>query len=132
MSELLSDNDLEYLESKGLDFEAKLENNMISLVIKEFALPEGYQPSKVDLLLRLPVQFPQAPPDMFWTDPIVSYANGGTPTQTQMRQNFMGRSWQRWSRHFSQSRWRPGTDDLRSYVQLIRSTLEREVRARAS
>ncbi len=132
MSELLTDNDLEYLKNKGLDFEAKLEVNMISLVIKDFALPEGYWPSEVDLLLRLPLQFPQASPDMFWTDPVISYANGGIPPQTQMRQNFMGRSWQRWSRHFSQSRWRPGTDDLRSYVQLIRSTLEREVRARAS
>lgn len=132
MSEFLTANDLEYIESKGFDFDAKVEGNMISLVLKEFALPEGYRPSEVDLLLRLPLQFPQAPPDMFWTDPAVSYANGGTPPQTQARQNFMGRSWQRWSRHFGQSRWRPGTDDLRSYVQLIRSTLEREVSARAS
>ncbi len=132
MSDLLPDNDIEYLKSKGLDFEAQLEHNMISLVVKRFTLPAGYQPSEVDLLLRLPVQFPQAPPDMFWTDPVISYTNGGVPSQTQAREHYMGRSWQRWSRHFGQSQWRPGTDDLRSYLRLIRSTLEREITALAS
>lgn len=132
MSDLLPDSDLEYLRSQGLDFEAQLEGNMISLVIKGFALPAGYQPSEVDLLLRLPLQFPQVPPDMFWTDPAISYTNGGTPSQTQAREVHVGRSWQRWSRHFGRSQWRPGTDDLRSYLRLIRSTLEREVAALAS
>ncbi len=132
MSDLLADNELEYLRSKGLDFEAQLEGSMISLVIKGYTLPVGYHPSEVDLLLRLPLQFPQVPPDMFWTDPVVSYANGGTPSQTQVRESHVGRSWQRWSRHFGRSRWRPGTDDLRSYLRLIRSTLEKEVAALAS
>ena len=132
MSDLLPDNDLEYLRSKGFHFEAQLEGNMISLVIKGFALPAGYQPSEVDLLLRLPLQFPQVPPDMFWTDPVISYTNGGPPSQTQVRESHVGRSWQRWSRHFGRSQWRPGTDDLRSYLQLIRSTLEKEVTALAS
>ena len=128
----MADNDLEYLRSKGLDFEAELEGGMVSLVIKRYALPAGYCPSEVDLLLRLPLQFPQVSPDMFWTDPAVSYSNGGTPSQTQARESHMGRSWQRWSRHFGRSRWRPGTDDLRSYLRLIRSTLEKEVAALAS
>lgn len=132
MSDLLPDSDLKYLRSKGLDFEAQLEGNMISLVIKRFALPAGYQPSEVDLLLRLPLQFPQVPPDMFWTDPVISYTNGGTPSQTQAREVHVGRSWQRWSRHFGRSHWRPGIDDLRSYLRLIRSTLEKEVTVLAS
>ena len=132
MSDLLPDIDVEYLRSKGLDFEAQLEGGMISLVIKEYALPSGYHPSEVDLLLRLPLQFPQVSPDMFWTDPAVSYTNGGTPSQTQVRESHVGRTWQRWSRHFGRSRWRPGTDDLRSYLRLISSTLEKEVAAIAS
>lgn len=132
MSDLLPDNDSEYLRGNGLEFEAQLEGSMISLVIKRFALPAGYQPSEVDLLLRLPVQFPQVPPDMFWTDPIASYTNGGIPPQTQVREPHVGRMWQRWSRHFGRSQWRPGTDDLRTYLRLIRSTLEREVTALVS
>lgn len=132
MSELLPDNDVAYLRSRGLKFEAKIEDNMISLVIFDVELPSGYQPQAVDLLLRLPLQFPQAPPDMFWTDPVVTYDGGGVPAATQEREMHMGRSWQRWSRHFGTSHWRPGVDDLRSYMTLIRSTLEREVMALAA
>ena len=127
MSDLLAVSDLEYLASKGLDFDAQLEGNMIALVIKAFELPPGYEPRVVDLLLRLPLQFPEAAPDMFWTDPVVSYVGGGVPPASESRETYAGRSWQRWSRHFGQSQWRPGIDDLRSYVRLIRSALEREV-----
>ena len=132
MSELLPDNDVVYLRSRGLEFEAKVEGNMISLVIFGVELPSGYQPLTVDLLLRLPLQFPQAPPDMFWTDPAVTYDGGGMPPATELREMHMDRSWQRWSRHFGMSHWRPGVDDLRSYMTLIRSTLEREMMARAA
>jgi hypothetical protein len=130
--ELLPDNEIAYLRSRGLRFEAKLEGSMISLVIFGVELPAGYQPQTVDLLLRLPVQFPQVPPDMFWTDPVVTYDGGGVPSATELRETHMGRSWQRWSRHFGMSNWRPGIDDLRSYMTLIRSTLEREVVALAA
>ena len=129
---MLTDSDVAYLKSKHLDFDVQLDGTIISLVIKGYALPTGYQPSEVDLLLRLPLQFPQVPPDMFWTDPVISYANGETPSQTQERESYVGRTWQRWSRHFGRSRWRPGTDDLRSYLRLIRATLEREVAPLAS
>ena len=132
MSDLLAVSDLEYLSSRGVDFDAQLEGNMIALVIKGFELPRGYEPPAVDLLLRLPLQFPEAAPDMFWTDPVVSYVGGGAPPASELRETYAGRSWQRWSRHFGQSQWRPGIDDLRSYLRLIRSTLEREVLPRAA
>jgi len=127
VSDLLAESDLAYLSSKGLDFEAVLESNMIAVVIKGFELPRGYEPRVVDLLLRLPLQFPEAAPDMFWTDPVASYVGGGVPPASELRETYVGRSWQRWSRHFGRSHWRPGVDDLRSYVRLIRSTLEREM-----
>ncbi len=132
MPDLLPENDIGYLRSWALKFEARVEANMISVVIFDVELPSGYEPQKVDLLLRLPLQFPQAPPDMFWIDPVVTYVGGAVPPQTQVREHHMDRSWQRWSRHFGMSHWRPGVDDLRSYMTLIRSTLEREVMARAA
>jgi hypothetical protein len=132
MSDLLSDTDLQYLRAKGYDFEVVVEANMICVVLKEFDLPSGYSPENVDLLLRLPLQFPEAGPDMFWTSPDVRYLRGGSPPQTQVQEHHVGRTWQRWSRHFGQSNWRPGVDDLRSYVRLIRSTMEREVGALAA
>lgn len=132
MTDLLPDNDIAYLAGKESEYHAQLEGGMITLVIHRFALPCGYQPDEVDLLLRLPLQFPEAAPDMFWVSPVVTYSNGHAPPQTEHREPFIGRTWQRWSRHFNQSPWRPGTDDLRSYVQLIRVTLEREAVAHAA
>jgi hypothetical protein len=123
---------VQYLEGKGYRFAAVLEDNMICLVLSDFELPAGYQPRRVDLLLRLPMQFPEVGPDMFWTDPIVTYDGGGIPQAAELREQYVGRSWQRWSRHFGQSTWRPGVDDLRSYIRLIRATLERETLARAA
>jgi hypothetical protein len=132
MSDLLTDDDSRFLRDKGYDFETYLEDGMITLIIKEFELPAGYVPCQVELLLRLHPQFPQVPPDMFWTSPVVNYTGGGRPEATQMMQTFQGRSWQRWSRHFTDARWRPERDDLRSYLRLILTVLEREVRPLAA
>ena len=47
----------------------------------------------VDLLLRLPLQFPEAAPDMFWMDPAVHYADGRAPVNTNA-EVILGRSWE--------------------------------------
>jgi hypothetical protein len=121
--------DSEYLEREGLRYEAVVEQQMISLVIFDFELPPGYAPPVADLLVRLPAGFPDASPDMFWVDPEVHYADGQVPAQTQVRQSFRGRVWQRWSRHPVQE-WRIGIDNLQTYIRLIRTGLEREAPAR--
>jgi hypothetical protein len=126
VSEVLAEADAAFLTKRGYAFEASLEGGMICLVIKDFELPHGYQPAMVDLLLRLPVQFPEVSPDMFWMDPSVTYEGGVVPPAADLREPYLGRTWQRWSRHFGASLWRPGVDDLRSYLRLIRTTLERE------
>lgn len=132
MSELLNPDAARYLEEKGFRYETAVENNMVCLVIKDFVLPPGYQPTQVDLLIRLPLQFPDVAPDMFWTDPPVRYSTGAVPPAADLMEIHLGRSWQRWSRHFAGAQWRPGIDDLRSYLRLIRSTLGRERMANAA
>lgn len=132
MSDLLSDADDQLLRSVGYEYEATVEANLICLVIHGYRLPAGYDPTEADLLLRLPMQFPSVAPDMFWLDPAVTYAGGAVPPATEVREPHLGRMWQRWSRHFTDARWRPGVDDLRTYLALIGSTLKREVNARAA
>lgn len=129
MPDLLSTAAIEYLTGRELRYDAELEGGMIALIVYDYELPAGYQPHQVDLLLRLPLQFPDAAPDMFWTSPVVTYTNNGAlPPQTDQRESHRGRTWQRWSRHFTEtSRWRPGVDDLRSYMTLIGTTLKNEV-----
>jgi hypothetical protein len=126
MSDLLAPESEQFLQEKGFQYEVSEEQGMVCLVITNYRFPTGYTPTEVELLVRLPAQFPEVGPDMFWTTPTVRYANGTMPPAADNVENHLGRQWQRWSRHFSDSKWRPGTDDLRSYLTLIRSTLERE------
>jgi hypothetical protein len=121
---VLSEGDDAFLKQLGLDYEVISEGQMFSLIIRGFRLPEGYEPAVVDLLLRLPSGFPDAAPDMWWTAPVVRYSGGGAPPATQNRLEFVGRTWQRWSRHLAIS-WRPGIDNLQTYLRLIRTDLER-------
>lgn len=128
---MLSEGDAGYLQARGFDHEVISEDQMFSLIIAGYELPAGYEPSVVDLLLRLPGGFPDAAPDMFWTHPIVSYAGGGVPPASDVRLDYEGRTWQRWSRHLALA-WRPGIDNLQTYLRLIRTDLEKAVMAAAA
>ena len=120
---MLTEVDKKYLEAEGFRYEAIADGQMIALIIYGYEPPAGYQPNTVDLLLRLAAGFPDAAPDMFWTYPVVSYVGGGIPPATQDRLDFNGRVWQRWSRHLAIG-WRPGIDNLQTYLRLIRTDLE--------
>jgi hypothetical protein len=121
---MLIESDRAYLDSRGYTYELELEGGMVCLVIKDYALPPGYSPGVVDLLLRLPSGFPSVAPDMFWIRPLVRYSNGAAPPATELRETYLARIWQRWSRHLAVA-WRPGTDNLQTYLRLIRTDLER-------
>jgi hypothetical protein len=128
---MLSEDDEAYLQGQGFEYEVISEGQMFSLIICGFRLPAGYEPALVDLLLRLPGGFPDAAPDMFWTHPIVSYAGGGIPPASDVRLDYNGRIWQRWSRHLAVA-WRPGVDNLQTYLRLIRTDLEKGAPALAA
>lgn len=122
-AQLLSDSDLEYLNSRGLNFEVKAFGNEIHLIIKDFELPSHYAPRHCNLLLRLPPGYPNTNPDMFWTSPEVRLVNGGVPIAAQVVENLGGVSWQRWSRH--NNVWRPGVDDIQTKIRAVRTELEK-------
>lgn len=120
---MLTKTDEQFLEFKGWAYKVIPEGQMFSLIISDYPVPAGYDRDEVDLLLRLPAGFPDAPPDMFWMEPFVAYADGSVPPQTEVREPHHGRTWQRWSRHLAVA-WRPGIDSLQSYLRLIRTDLK--------
>ena len=120
---MLADVDREYLEKAGLPYELTLEGQTVLLVLTDYKLPVGYVPQAVDMLLRLPLGFPDVPPDMYWLHPFVAYADGSTPPATDVQEVIGDRTWQRWSRHLAHA-WRPGIDCLQTYLRLIRTDLE--------
>jgi hypothetical protein len=126
---MLAPPDEEYLRGKGLTFDVVIDQGLICVVVQNYELPTGYDRPGADLLLRLPPGFPDAQPDMFWCDPPVRIASSGSfPQAADLMESYLGRTWQRFSRHLGSGVWKPGVDNLGSYLALIRSELERSVR----
>lgn len=116
--------DAEYLGAKGFRFSVVDEAGYRCVVIHDYEMPGGYNPSRVDLLVRLPSGYPDTPPDMFWCDPrVVLVRTGGTPQAAEATEQYLGRTWQRFSRHLDAGQWQSARDRLQSYLALIRQNL---------
>ncbi len=125
---MLAPADEKFLRDKGLTYEAGVESGLVCLVIKAYRLPPGYDPAATDLLLRLPPGFPDAQPDMFWCDPPIRIAaSGAYPQAADQMEPYLGRIWQRFSRHLGPGVWEPGRDNLGSFMALIGAELERSL-----
>jgi len=123
---MLTKDDSEYLHRMGYRFEVTSDGGLVCLVINDWRLPEAYEPEAVDLLIRLPPGFPDAQPDMFWCDPPVRIRiSGAFPIAADSFEQYLGRTWQRFSRHLPPGVWQPGRDSLESYMTLIRADLVR-------
>ena len=117
--------DSSYLTELGGGHSIASEANMTCIILSRFPLPEGFDRRESDLLLRLSAGYPDVPPDMWWFDPPVKRANGQVIKATEVVERHLGRSWQRWSRHFQSGQWRSGIDGLRNFLALLRKELER-------
>ena len=121
----LPETELTHLRDRGGVFDVSTESNMTCVLLRDYALPNGYDRGTSDLLLRLNPGFPDVQPDMWWFDPPVRRANGVPIPQTDLTEHYLGRSWQRWSRHLQAGQWRPGIDTLQSFLAVIRADLEK-------
>ena len=117
--------DISCLSERGTVYHVTVDANMTCVVIPGYDLPTGYDQPNSDLLLRLSPGYPDVPPDMWWFDPPVKLADGRIVQATESREGHLGRSWQRWSRHFSPGQWKSGIDSLETFLALIRRELER-------
>jgi|SRR6266850_1632281 len=114
-----------FLSERGIAYSVGTESNMTCVVIQGYPLPAGYDRASADLLLRLNPGYPDVPPDMWWFDPPIHLADGRVVQATEARESYLGRSWQRWSRHFSAGQWKSGIDCLESFLALIKKELQR-------
>lgn len=120
--------DQAFLTEHGYDFEVTLEGGQTGIILTGLKLPTGKFDCEVaDILVLLPVGYPDCPPDMFYASPrLVLKGTGLVPKACTVQQIFAGRVWQRWSRH--NNVWRPGVDGLRTMVARVQTAL---VEARA-
>ena len=119
--------DITFLNDRGIAHDIVVESGMTCIVIPQWPLPQGFDRVEADLLVRLTPGYPDVPPDMWWFDPPVHRADGQALPATSVIEYYLGRKWQRWSRHFSGAQWESGVDCLESYLALIRQDLKRGV-----
>jgi len=82
-------------------------------------LPAGWSCRHTCVRWLLSPAYPAAQPDCFYTDPDLRIADGATPTNTGMQQlEAQPLLWFSW--HL-QVTWRPGRDDLLTYLRFIES-----------
>lgn len=120
---MLRDADKATLDDLGLPYDVETDGAFLTVVVHGYRMPSGLNPEAADLLVRLPPGFPDAAPDMFWLEPFVSTSAGSGIPGTESREPYAGRTWQRWSRHIS-GQWRPGIDNLGTYLAYIRRCLD--------
>jgi hypothetical protein len=97
------------------------ESDCISLIVRNFELGDGYSVPNSDLLVRMPRSYPDAGPDMFWTDPAVTLVNGQIPQSAESIEGYVGRQWRRFSWH--RQPWNPRVDNLSGYLEFVRKRL---------
>jgi len=96
------------------------------LVFRDYLLPlEKFTVASADILTKLPSNFPDSGPDMFWAKPRVLLApDGRFANCTDVNETFLGESWQRWSRHWNTLPWHSGIDGIDTVYWRIRKALE--------
>jgi len=122
--------DTRYIAERGFPHEVSLEDGMTCVFLPDWPLPPGYNRTSANLLIRLQAGYPDVPPDMWWFEPIVLFANGSEIPATQVREQHLGRIWQRWSRHLAAGQWRAGIDGLEAYLALVCTDLSSHVEGR--
>jgi hypothetical protein len=124
----LPENDREYLDSLGLVWETVLEKNVQRLVINNYPLLNGYNPTNVSLCLQMGASYPDEQIDMVFFCPAVIRADGKPIPATGGSLTFDGKTWQQWSRHrTSVNPWRADIDYIGTHMALVDHWLEREL-----
>lgn len=120
---VLPEADQRYLDNHGIAAEMVSDGPHAGVVLKQMLVPAGkFNHPAVDVLVILPPGYPDVAPDMFFCDPWLTLASAGRyPTCADQPHAFLGRNWQRWSRH--NPSWRPGIDGLHTMIRRIEHAL---------
>ncbi len=116
--------DLSALSAGGWMFSLYEESGFISVILNNMpTTPLFYNQPTTDILVRVPRMYPEAGPDMFWTEPDLLLVDGRIPANADVLEHYCGRQWRRFSWH-RQAAWNPAMDWLGTHVELVRQRLE--------
>jgi len=119
----LPEADQRYLDGHVIAAETVGDGPHQGVVLKQMQVPTGkFNHPVADVLVILPPGYPDVAPDMFFCDPWLTLVSTSRyPTCADQSHAFLGRNWQRWSRH--NPSWRPGIDGLHTMIKRIEHAL---------
>lgn len=92
------------------------------ITIRDFPLPPGWNRSTTTIRFVVPVGFPIASPDSFWTDPALRLEGGGMPQNTAIQEPWPTEGSYLWF-SWHPSNWNAQKDTLLNYVGVIAKRL---------
>lgn len=120
---VLPEDDQRYLDSHGIAAKMVSDGPHKGVVLEQMHMPAGkFTHPRADVLVILPPGYPDVAPDMFFCDPWLTLVSAGRyPSCADQPHAFLGRNWQRWSRH--NPSWRPGIDGLHTMIKRVEHAL---------
>lgn len=120
----LSEEDVEWLKRNHSAYRVEQNGPKALLIFEAVSLPvDKFNIPATDILSVLPENYPDSGPDMFWVSPHLALSDGRLAKNTDVYEEFLGKQWQRWSRHFTG--WKSGEDDVQTiYLRIQRALME--------
>jgi hypothetical protein len=113
--------EVEELRAEGFSVELVEGEGFANVIFQNYPVPRSYNKSSTELLLKLPMSYPNGKPDMFWTDEDLLLANGQEPIKANKIQNSLGKRRRRFSWH--PGAWNPASGNLRMYLEFVNTGL---------
>lgn len=122
----LLEEDEEYLTSKQYNWNFVSGTNEGFLIIKDYPLdPNKYQSTQSNIMIRIPQGYNFAALDCFYADPPIKLKETDEyPPAANQFPTFDNKTWQQFSRHFTNTPWRPGVDTIQTLLTLISKELQ--------
>lgn len=126
----LLDVDERFLNGMGLRWETVTDHGRRWLLIHDYPVPTGFTAESTVLALEIPLTYPGAQIDMFYTYPALALKSGRAIPNADVSQVIHGITFNRWSRHRGQqSPWQPATDNVATHLALVESAMVKETGA---
>ncbi len=125
--------DMRFLDGLGLRWETRIEVTPTGqgrrwLLIHDYPLPRGFTVERTLLALEIPLTYPGAQIDMFYTHPPLVLTTALPIPSTQVSAVIGGNTFNGWSRHRGPaSAWDPQTDNVVTHLALVESAMLKEV-----
>jgi hypothetical protein len=120
--------DVTFLDSLGLRWEAVREGANLWIIIYGVSVPSGYCASSADVAIQIMPGYPTSPLDMAYFHPALARTDGKAIPRADAAQALDSKTWQRWSRHrHGATAWVAGLDNLERHFVFIQQWLAREI-----